>query len=203
MRRASLDPALEASETIRAIALRLWYGFDRVALATYPFRASDPVGGGRSLSTGPAAAAFREYDHSPRPVLAALDFFAGMLNDAVPVDWIEGSRQARALCFEGVGGKGMALLWRPLGMTASLHRLPGLAPPGETRQEAIEVRNCFGGPGPCRVVGEDLFVSVSSLVLYLSAEGATWSRLREALPTALAGPAEPDNPGCSNRRPQM
>lgn len=198
MRRATPDPALEASETIRAIALRLWHGFDRVAVATYPLQAGDPVGGGRLLSTGPAAATFSEYDHSPRPFLAALDFIAEMLNDAVPVDWIEGSRQARALCFEGAGGKGVALLSYPVEMTASLRRLPGLgpwlAPPGETRQDAIELHSCFGGPEPCRVVGEDLFMSVSSLVLYLSAEGATCSRLREGLPKALAGPMEGDNP---------
>jgi hypothetical protein len=199
MRRAPLDPALEASETVRAIALRLWYGFDRVALAAYPFQAADPAGGGACPLAGPTTSAFNEYDHSPRPVLAALDFAAEMLNDKAPVDWIDGWKQARALCFEGTGGKGVALVWRPLGTTASLHRLPGLAPlpasRDEKRQDVIEVRNCFGGPEPCRTVGEDLYVPVSSFVLYLSAEGSTWSRLRDALSTALVGPAELLHPG--------
>jgi hypothetical protein len=132
-------------------------------------------------------------------VLAALDFAAEMLNDKAPVDWIDGWEQARALCFEGPGGKGVALVWRPLGTTASLHRLPGLAPllasRDEKRQDAIEVRNCFGGPEPCRTVGDDLYLPVSSFVLYLSAEGSTWSRLREALSAVLVGPAELLHPG--------
>ena len=194
VRRAPLDPALEASELVRGLAVRLWHGFDRIALATYPFQAGDPVGGGSPGRRAPLAAAFAEYDHSPKPVLAALDFAAEMLNEAVGVDWIDGWRQARALCFERPGGGGVALVWRPLGTTASLHRLVGLGPllakPGQPVENAIEVRNCFGQPEPCRLVGQDLIVPVSSMVLFISARGEAWPQLRQALSRALSGPDE-------------
>jgi hypothetical protein len=192
VRRAPLDPALEASELVRGLAVRLWYGVERIALASYPFQPNDPTENESPVFGAAATSPFSEYDHSPKPVLVAVDFAAEMLNDATPAEWIDGYQQARALCFERPGGRGVALLWRPLGTTATLHRLEGVASfavdPRRRGPEPVKVFNCFGQDEPYRLDGADIILPVGSMVLYVSAEGKTWPKLLEALSRALAVP---------------
>lgn len=191
MRRVSLDPALEASEMVRALAIRRWYGFDRILLDAYPLATFDPTG------RAGVPATLSEYDHSPKPALAALDFLNEMLNDASPLDWIDGAKGARAVAFERGDDRGVALLWRPFGSTPIMHRLVGIgrlvSTDSGSEGGAVEVRNCFGQLEPCTIDGRDLIVPVSAMVLYVTAEGPPWQELLRALPFAMGEPDLPKN----------
>jgi len=125
---------------------------------------------------------FNEYDHAPRPALAAWDWVTMLLNDATPVGWFDKPCDARALAFERPGGQVVAILWRPFGRTPQRLTLKGLA-------RYANVYDLFGRTETDAKAGEDIVVTVNEMVRYVVATGEA----REALLAALEA-AEPDSP---------
>lgn len=165
------DPAWEASLAVRRFVLRLWAGVARVCF--------EPVAPGASANTNPLL--LSEYDHSPTPLVAAIDYMNELLNTARPVAWFDLRDEVRVLCFDTGGaaaGPTVGIVWRPFGSRPTWIRLAGVA-------GVVDVRNLFGSPAAFRVVGRDLLVPASGFVLYLLCPAES----RAAFVAALGEPA--------------
>lgn len=169
------DPVRSASCLVRAMLIRYLANAEYACASVSAFRACDSR---IDLPTD----CFNEYDHAPRPALAAWDWVTMLLNDATPVGWFDKPCDARALAFERPGGQVVAILWRPFGRTPQRLTLKGLA-------RYANVYDLFGRTETDAKAGEDIVVTVNEMVRYVVATGEA----REALLAALEA-AEPDSP---------
>jgi len=155
------DPGWATSLSIRRYVLRQWAGVHRVALHT------EPALGGIVPSL------MAEYDHSPTPLVAALDFMNNLLNSAQPLAWFDHG-EVRVLCFDRPDQSTVGVIWRPFGRRPTWVPLTGMA-------GLVQVRNMFGSPEIHRVAGTDLFVPASQYVCYLLCPQQHRAALLEAL----------------------
>ncbi len=167
---ARSDPALEASELVRSLAIRYLAGIERACCGLFSHQPLD-------ILNARSHEALNEYDNAPKPAVVAFDLFAEMLNDAYLAEWIDLRRDVRALCFEKSDGGGVALIWRPFGASIEWYLLPGWS----NRARAV---NCFGQPERNTVANKDLRVPVSAMVRYLLVEPDARSAFFHALRTA-------------------
>jgi len=169
------DPVRSASCLVRAMLIRYLANAEYACASVSAFRACDSR---IELPTD----CFNEYDHAPRPALAAWDWMTVLLNDATPVRWFDKPADARVLAFERPNGQGVAVLWRPFGRTPQRLTLKGLA-------RYANVYDLFGRTETDAKAGEDIIVVVNEVVRYVVATAEARDALLAALETA-----EPDSP---------
>lgn len=169
------DPLLSASCLVRAMLIRYLANADYACASVRAFRPCESL-------LAVSADCFNEYDHAPRPAVAAWDWMTVLLNNAVPVRWFDKPTDARALVFDRQNGQLAVALWRPFGRTSQQLTLKGLA-------KQANVYDLFGRLEPNSKEGEDLIVRIDHLVRYVVATADA----REALLTAIET-TEPTGP---------
>jgi hypothetical protein len=147
------DPLLSASRLVRGMLIRRLAGATQAAHSVYAFQPYETF-----LETPQNC--LNEYDHAPRPALAAWDWMTTLLNDAVPIRWIDEPGDVRALVFAKADGRIAAAIWRPFGMTVEAMTLPGMAEP-------LRTYDLFGRPLPTDPQASDLRIEVDELVRYV------------------------------------
>lgn len=165
-----LDAAVEATHAVRRYVLRWLGGVSRIAF--------DPRPAFAGASVVPWMLA--DADHSPLPVVAALDFMNSRFNRAELLGWYELGGDVRACGIDVGGHSTVALMWRSFGRRPTWVRLAGLA-------GRVRVYNAFGSPEHFRTTGEDAEVPVSSFVIYVTCSAGDGQALLDALATSAAG----------------
>ncbi len=167
------DPLRSASCLVRGMLIRHLANVDFACSTVSAFR---PI---ETLAEPPPSGAMTEYDHSPRPALAAWDWMTVLMNNATPIRWFDKPSDVRGIAFERDDGQTVVAVWRPFGRTQQRLVLPGFA------GRAV-VYDLFGRPEPDAKAGADLVVRIDELVRYV----VSAPEAREALPAAVAA-AEP------------
>ncbi|MBN1490886.1 MAG: hypothetical protein JXA69_13290 [Phycisphaerae bacterium] len=148
-----LDPLLSASRLVRSMLIQHIAGADFACSRIRPFQPFESL-------VSPPDDCLHEYDHAPRPALAAWDWMTSLLNEARPVEWIDKPGDVRALAFEQPGGELVVAIWRPFGWTEQRLVLPGLA--GQAN-----VYDLFGAADLSAEIGNHLVIRVNELVRYV------------------------------------
>lgn|GEM_PF-891400 len=169
-----IDPVESASRLVRSMLIRAAYGVDYAAAEVCVLGPADTRLRVRTDS-------FCEYDHAPRPVLAAWDWMTSLLNDAVPIAWHDLGGDARAVVFERQAGRIVAALWRPHGWSVQSLTLAGLG-------ADAAVHDLFGGRVPGCRSGADTVVPINAAVRYVIVPASVRDRLLAALATAHPSP---------------
>ncbi len=166
------DPVLHASRLVRGLAIRQFAIIDRAAWWVESYRPPDIL---RPTVTPQC----HEYDNAPRPVLAAFDFMAELLNPAVLTEWIDLPQQTRALCFERPKGELIVMIWRPFGRTLGTVGLRGLA-------GRVRVFDLFGRRELHPSSSSDLLVMVNEMVRYIRVPSETKAAALAALRSPMS-----------------
>jgi hypothetical protein len=145
-------------------------GADHASSALRAFRPYD------SLLAAPMDC-FNEYDHAPRPVLAAWDWMARLLNDAACIRWYDKQGDVRAVVFEQASGRIVVAVWRAFGMSPHRLTLKGLA-------SRADVSDVFGTVDAGAKLGADVVLRVDEIVRYVVLSSVTQDVVLAALDAA-------------------